>query len=325
VREFNPRVPRRLWAVLERMLAKRPEDRYQTPAELLEALRSLNAAESPARPVRQRDDSEPDMPAAPPRRPAPPTLVPDSSQPEILQVSAEQHDAAAEQYQRARALLHGAEPEPGRAYEILVSCCKLDPSNPRYRRKLRQVGPQVRRRQRLASWRSPPPAVAAPDRLAAAVRASDDRKVLEYGEEVLARSPADIPTHLEMAAAAARLNLPPLHVWLLEQARKQDPTNPEPLRRLARVHERRKELGKAIALWQSVRAFEPLDAEAARKLGTLLRLLARAYEQQDDGQSARAVWQALLRVRPQDAEAARRVEELTAAGKSEMLSEPRTE
>ncbi|HZT79567.1 MAG TPA: serine/threonine-protein kinase [Gemmataceae bacterium] len=47
VRRLNPDVDGRLLAVLDRMLAKRPEDRYQTPAELIEALEALAAGESP--------------------------------------------------------------------------------------------------------------------------------------------------------------------------------------------------------------------------------------------------------------------------------------
>src|SRR5262249_61633266 len=40
VREFNAAVPVGLWKVLRRMLAKKADDRYQTPTELIEALRS---------------------------------------------------------------------------------------------------------------------------------------------------------------------------------------------------------------------------------------------------------------------------------------------
>ncbi len=44
VKEFNPNVPDGLIAVLKRMLAKKPEDRYQTPAELLKDLEHLPRA-----------------------------------------------------------------------------------------------------------------------------------------------------------------------------------------------------------------------------------------------------------------------------------------
>ncbi len=50
VRRFNPDAPPGLLAVLRRMLAKRPEDRYQTPVELLAALQQTEGrpVEAPA-------------------------------------------------------------------------------------------------------------------------------------------------------------------------------------------------------------------------------------------------------------------------------------
>ncbi|MGL4552490.1 MAG: serine/threonine-protein kinase, partial [Gemmataceae bacterium] len=41
VRQFNPQVPSSLWTIMRRMLAKHPDDRFQTPDELIDALRSL--------------------------------------------------------------------------------------------------------------------------------------------------------------------------------------------------------------------------------------------------------------------------------------------
>jgi serine/threonine protein kinase len=41
VKSFNPKIPDGLVAVLKRMLAKKPDDRYQTPAELLQDLEHL--------------------------------------------------------------------------------------------------------------------------------------------------------------------------------------------------------------------------------------------------------------------------------------------
>jgi serine/threonine-protein kinase len=52
LRQFNPRVSEALMAVVRRMLAKQPADRYQTPAELVKELLNLDVVVSP---VRHRD------------------------------------------------------------------------------------------------------------------------------------------------------------------------------------------------------------------------------------------------------------------------------
>ncbi len=47
VRKFNPRISRELSAILNKLLAKNPDDRYQTPAELLAVLNTLTAVAEP--------------------------------------------------------------------------------------------------------------------------------------------------------------------------------------------------------------------------------------------------------------------------------------
>jgi serine/threonine protein kinase/cytochrome c-type biogenesis protein CcmH/NrfG len=317
VRNVNPDVPDRLWAILRRMLAKQPEDRYQTPAELLDALMSLDAERS----ARHGGDegSGPSIPAldgAAPRtteypRPSapPPTRIPDSSSLECVAVDAEHRRAAATQYARAREVLASGELDKRHAYDLLVSSCQLDPGNPVYRRALRRLAQTMRQRQ--VTWISVQTAADAWDRLQAAKRAQDYRKVLEHGEAALAHSPGDTATQLDMAEAAAALNLRKLQIWLLRQACKQDRRNPEPMKALARACERQKDLTGAIKVWQALRRYRPDDPEPVRKLKALLRLLARAYERQNNRKQARAVWQALLKVRPDDREALRQLSALS--------------
>jgi eukaryotic-like serine/threonine-protein kinase len=94
-RKLNPRVSESTWDVLSRLLEKDPDDRYQTPAELIDDLEELEgqAASRPRRrnlPGRDepervappgkgprlaphaagREDEEPPPPAPPPRKPA---------------------------------------------------------------------------------------------------------------------------------------------------------------------------------------------------------------------------------------------------------------
>ncbi len=197
--------------------------------------------------------------------------MPVASPPELetLGVSAEQRQVAAGQFERAREVLASDKQEKGYAYELLISCCKLDPANLAYRRELRRLGHELSGRQGLGRWLSPLSGLANKTRLKAAKHAGDLRRVLECGEAVLARSPEDMRTHLDMADAAAGLNLPYLETWLLEQARKHLPENPEVLRRLAGAYERQNDLDQAIAAWQALRKYVPEDIDASRKINAL--------------------------------------------------------
>jgi tetratricopeptide (TPR) repeat protein len=106
-------------------------------------------------------------------------------------------------------------------------------------------------------------------RLKAARHAGNHRKVLDYGERILAHSPEDVAAHLAMAEAAAALNLPHLQAWLLEQGCKEVPESRELLRPLALAYERQKEFEKAIAIWDRVRKVDPTDREAPRRINAL--------------------------------------------------------
>jgi serine/threonine-protein kinase len=324
VRQFNPEVPDGLWAVLRRMLAKRPDDRFQTPADLLDALLRLNSCEpsTAGGPVQVDGDSGVSIPAsagasesavlsAMADHPPPPTMVAPPTSAEVPGISAEQRQAAAARFEGAREVLATDKRARGEAYELLLDCCRLDPAQIPYRRALRRLGQELCRRGELDRVPSLPTAADAGHMFEAARQAGASRQVLEHGELVLVHSPQDVATHLGMAEAAARLNLAHLHVWLLKQACKQEPGNVDLLRRLARAHEQYKELGKAIAVWRVVRKGCPHDSEAATRIDAMLRVLARAYQRQNDRDSAVAVWQALLKLRPQDSEAARQISALS--------------
>jgi serine/threonine protein kinase len=283
VRDFNPDVPDGLWDVMRRMLAKRPDDRYQTPAELLEALLSLQEGgptPSHRRPTKTATGasgppSTPEsLPVAPARPFAGDTTQPRARAPDItslegLGVSAEQRQVAAGQFERAREVLASDNQEKGYAYELLVSCCKLDPANTAYRNQLRQLAQELYQRHGLGWWLSPLTTLPDRTRLKAARHGGDHRKVLEYGEAVLARAPEDAATHLAMAEAAARLHLPYLEIWLLEQARKEVADRQDLLRRLADAYERQNDLDRAIQVWEAVRKHHPHDADAPRKINAL--------------------------------------------------------
>src|SRR5262249_35865281 len=106
-------------------------------------------------------------------------------------------------------------------------------------------------------------------RLKAARRAGRYLKVLQHGEEVLARDPWNLATQLEMAAAAEALGMLNLAVWILEEARDRAARDVPLNRALARLYEKRGNLAEAIAQWDLVRQADPSDIEAAEKVTNL--------------------------------------------------------
>ncbi len=169
VRLINPAVPEEMWAILRKMLAKDPQDRYQTPGELLQDLKALKGrvgdlqavtVESlqprhgePPLPADDQDASSSDLPSSPAalEEPAPeevartPSSWPSGTtvrdDPALLGITSEQLQAAAAQFERAREAMTKKNLEY--AFDLLVSCCNLDPISSVYREKLRQVGRSV--------------------------------------------------------------------------------------------------------------------------------------------------------------------------------------
>src|SRR5262249_46204973 len=117
VRQFNPDISSAMWVVLQRMLAKSPDNRYQTPAQLHDALADVPAlaADEPQGVEALTESSDetpvPKSPAQePPAKPrdkhkrpstASDTLLLPQDPPDILPISAEHRQAAAGQFQRA--------------------------------------------------------------------------------------------------------------------------------------------------------------------------------------------------------------------------------
>jgi tetratricopeptide (TPR) repeat protein len=184
----------------------------------------------------------------------------------VLVVSAEQRQAATGQFERA-VEVHSGGGDPEYAFKLLLSCCKLDPENLLYRQTLRDVGKALAGPK--GGWLKSLGALPARRRFRAARRAGDLRKVLEHGEEVLARAPNDVGTQTEMAEAALDLGLLPLGEWLLERARAQAPENVAVLRSLAEVVEKQGKFAQAVALWEQVKKADPSDPEARHKINQL--------------------------------------------------------
>ncbi|MBI1918538.1 MAG: protein kinase [Planctomycetes bacterium] len=295
LRLLNPRVPDSLWVVLSTMLAKKAEDRYQTPAELLEALDAAkrgislarpgrpadptSATSSPSRPrpagagtpLPARSDPTPaeTTPARPDRSSAPslPVLPPDADAGSLLGLSAEQLQIAAGQFDRACQARDGGSEEY--ALELLLGCCQLDPGNVFYRQTLRQVSRSLTERGGRQHRPSALAALATWARFKAARHRRDYQKILEYGEGLLLRNPRNVGTQTEMAAAAEGLGLISVAVWMLEQVREQEPENANVLRPLAGLYEHLRQFSRAIALWTLIRKVDPADGDALVKINAL--------------------------------------------------------
>ncbi|MFO0841368.1 MAG: protein kinase [Gemmataceae bacterium] len=300
VRQLNPHVSVALWTVLRRMLAKHMDDRFQTPQELIDALRSISHADAqprktrrdptsdsetlveemprprPGEPARRPPSSAPEVKARPGRKPIRPpgrkSTIPElksntvADVPDPFGLTAEQRLAAAGQFSRATDLI-GAGGGGDYAVQLLISCVKLDPANTLYRKMLREV---VRDHgAKKSGWFGALSHRPARSRLRAANKAGDYRKVLEEGEEFLTRVPNDVPTQLEMAEAAQALGVGTLAVWLLEYARSQTPKDPAVLRALAALYEDLHRYPQAIAQWEKLKELDPADPEPGNKIREL--------------------------------------------------------
>jgi serine/threonine protein kinase len=287
VRQFNPLVSEEMWALLRRMLAKRPEDRFQTPAALLAALKALPPQAAEGAPLR--------LPKAPSTRktllsphhkpassaatlvqlgsaaekttlPQPqPTCIEDD--PFRLKLSTEQLQTAARQYERAAQAR--AKGNLDYAIELLLNCIKFNPVSITYRQALREAGRAAAQLRRLGGWFASLTTLATRARVNAAKRAGQLRKVLEEGEEVLVRNPNDVKMQMTLAEAAQELDLIHLAAWMLEELRRLHPHYLPAYRALALLREKQRQYSEAIAVWEELCKRAPHDREAARKINDL--------------------------------------------------------
>lgn len=175
----------------------------------------------------------------------------------------EQRRIAAERFERANQVIATGNYDYG--IQLLLTCCKLDPGNLIYRQALRRTQRAKFNNNLRGSRFAFLSNSAAKARLKAAKHSGDYLKVLEQGEEILARNPWDLGAQMDMAEAALQLGWLDMAIWLLEQARQRDGQNPDLNRFLARLYEQRGNFSQAIALWELVKKADPTDEEAQRK------------------------------------------------------------
>ena len=293
VRQFSPNVSADFWGVLQKMLAKDPDDRYDTPAQLLVDLNRVSstvtdeevAAAYLAETCRRETEFVPnptpqsvptssdETPALPnDLQPTPepaPEPVPQSSgeisNPSV--VTPDQARTAAAFHEKALQVLADGG-DIAYARQLLANCLKLDPFNPSYHKTLREANRRADGGV-LGRLFGSLNVLATKSKMRMARSSGDFRKVLEHGEEILARQPGDVDTHLELAGAAEELGQYDLAIWFLDQARKDAPTNVPLLRELAHMHEQVKNLKRAIALWEKVQKLDPKDHSVLKKINEL--------------------------------------------------------
>ncbi len=157
----------------------------------------------------------------------------------------------------------------GGNYDIAIGClrtsCRLVPGNLSYRQALRKVEKTKYKNNRRGSALAPLTTLTTRMRLLGASRRKEYRKVLEYGEAILARNPWDKGAQLHMARAADALGMEALAIWILQQAREKDPKDVDVNRALARLLEKDGHFQQAITMWELVRKARPQDVEAQDK------------------------------------------------------------
>jgi tetratricopeptide (TPR) repeat protein len=281
IRLFNPQLSPDLVDVLQRMLAKKPEDRYQNLRAVLSDLTSAvpgAVRETPGQSSGTVANGKAGRPSR--QAPWPGAKAPGAGlekgidndlacrpAPLIRDITARYRRAALGQFERANQVIALRGYDYG--VHLLLSCCRLDPANLIYRQFLRRLEKamfQNKLRSNRLSWLTMLPAKFL---FHAAWKSSRYLKVIEYGERILVRDPWDVGTQMIMAEAAVRLGLPNLAMWILEQAWQRDSHTPALNRALSRLYEKRGHFTQAIALLKLMIRENPADGEAVGRLQNL--------------------------------------------------------
>ncbi|MBI3823655.1 MAG: protein kinase [Planctomycetes bacterium] len=269
VRQFNPAVSTGFWAIMERMLAKNPDNRYRDPRELLRALKRTRAEASGATPIpvnsSQRKTRHAGLESTRLTVPAQPLVAAAKPAPAAA-ISTDQVRAAASLQRHALEILSRGSDDYAR--QLLEDALRLNPFDLIARKTLRDLH-QKKAGGVLGRWFASLNVLAIKSKMHAARTAGDWRKVFEYGEQVLVHQPTDADTHIEMAETATDIGLPALGRWFLEQGSEAAPDNATLVRARARLHEHLQDWKPAIALWERVVELEPSNFEAQRKITDL--------------------------------------------------------
>jgi tetratricopeptide (TPR) repeat protein len=199
--------------------------------------------------------------------------------------SPDQRKIAAERFERANQVVAGGNFDY--AISLLLTCCKLDPGNLLFRQTLRRTQKAKYKNNLRGSRLAWLFTSRARTRLKTAKLGRDYLRVLEVGEEILAKNPWDLGVQLDMAEAFDQLGLLDLAIYTLDQARQKYDKDVTLNRSLARLFEKRGNFAQAIYLWGLVREVAPGDVEAAHKAKDLAasETIKRGQYEKGDGSS----------------------------------------
>lgn len=274
IRQFNAQLPDECVKMLGHMLARNPEERYQSTEEILADLNRLTLSSA----SRSRSTALGQKYSAAEMNTEPEIYAIDRNA--LSGVTRRHVRAALGQFERANQVI--AVHNYDYAIHLLLSCCKLDPANLVYRQFLRRLEKALfekrLRSTRKAWWTTLPAKIM----LESAWKAKNYLRVIEYGERILVRNPWDRRAQMIMSEAAKALGLTNLAMWILEQAWQKETHTPALNRALARLYENRGHLPQAIALWKLMLRENPEDGEAQwqlNDLGARETLMRGQYEQ----------------------------------------------
>src|SRR5262249_3588004 len=118
----------------------------------------------------------------------------------------------------------------------------------------------------LMSWAT---TMAAKAKVKSALQAGEYLKVLELGEDVLARNPWDNDAQMYMAKAAEELGALKLAIWIVKEVWESNRQSADVHRELALLYEKKGDLPRAIEYWKVVMKLDADDLEAPRRVQDL--------------------------------------------------------
>lgn len=247
VRNFSAKVPADLAMICRRMLAKKPEHRYQSPTELLAALtppKDAPLSESAEVTAFSLDAADkPKEPSAP---------------------SPAQRAAAAE-FMIAQKAIGAGDLQTG--IHLLFKCCRLDVGEVAYRQALREALMRLRASPGgLGGWLR---TVYFKGVLWTAKKLRKPWQILEQGEYMLAERPRDLSAHLLLSEAALKCRAVPVALWMLEQAELAHGPHPDLHRARALTWEYEGDVAQAMNSWEQVEKIDPGNSEARHHLKDL--------------------------------------------------------